>query len=168
MLKTLRLLAVAAVVFFAANGVSLAKALKVGYVDIEKVFNEYHRTKAENVKLQGIQQAKKAEADRMIADINKLKEEAELLSADAKKSKEAVVRDKIGQLREYERDTIQEIREKLLSMRKELLDSITAVVEDKGKTDGYDFILLNDAVIYRESSLDLTEDMIKVLNKGQK
>ncbi len=147
-------------------GVARAEGIKIGYVDLEKAFNEYYRTKEENAKLQDLQKDKKAEADRMIADINKLKEESELLSDDAKKSKEAVVKDKIKELRDYERDTVQEIRDKLLALRKDILDTITKVVAEKGKKEGYTFILVSDVLIYKEQGLDMTDELIKIINKG--
>ncbi len=148
------------------GGAAMAAETKIGYVDLEKAFNEFYRTKEENAKLQDVQKAKKAEADRMVSQINKLKEESELLSDDAKKSKEAIVKEKIKDLRDYERDTVQEIRDKLLALRKEILDTITKIVADKGKKDGFTFIFVSDVIVYKDASLDLTEDLIKNLNKG--
>lgn len=148
------------------GGTAFAQGVKIGYVDLEKAFNEYYRTKEENTKLQELQKAKKAEADRMITEVNKLKEESELLSDDAKKSKQAVVQEKIKELRDYEKDTVQEIRDKLLGLRKEILDSITKVVEEKGKKEGYTFIFISDVIIYKEAGLDMTDELIKILNKG--
>ena len=147
-------------------GSVLAEGIKIGYVDLEKAFNEFYRTKEENGKLQDLQKSKKSEADRMISEINKLKEEAELLSDDAKKSKEAVVKDKIKELRDYEKDTVQEIRDKLLSLRKDILDSITGVIGEKGKKEGYTFIFVSDVLVYKEQGLDMTDELIKQLNKG--
>ena len=164
--KTVKVAMVAIVAMGLCGGVAKAEGIKIGYIDLEKAFNEYYRTKVENGKLQDVQKAKKVEADKMVSDINKLKEEAELLSDDAKKSKEAVVKEKITELRNYERDTVQEIRDKLLGLRKEILDSITKVVEEKGKKEGYTFIFVSDVIIYKEPGLDLTEELIKILNKG--
>ncbi len=144
-----------------------ASAIKIGYVDMEKAFNEYYKTKDENAKLQEVQKAKKTEADRMVSSINKLKEEAELLSDEAKRSKEAVIKEKIAELRNFERDTVQEIRDKLLNLRKDILDSITKVIEEKGKKEGYTFIFVSDVIVYKEAGLDLTDELIKILNKGQ-
>ena len=147
-------------------GVAFAEGIKIGYVDLEKAFNEYYRTKEENAKLQDLQKAKKAEADRMISEVNKLKEESELLSDDAKRSKEAVVQQKIKELRDYEKDTVQEIRDKLLGLRKEILETITKLVEEKGKKEGYTFIFISDVIIYKEAGLEITDELVKILNKG--
>ncbi len=148
------------------GGVATAQGIKVGYVDLEKVFNDYYRTQEENAKLQDVQKAKKAEADRLVSEINKLKEEAELLSDDAKKGKEAVVNQKIKELRDYEKDTVQEIRDKLLALRKDILDTISKVVEEKGKKEGYTMVMVSDVLIYKDPTLDMTGDVLKVLNKG--
>ena len=41
-------------------GAALAEGVKIGYVDLEKAFNEFYRTKEENAKLQDLQKAKKS------------------------------------------------------------------------------------------------------------
>ena len=164
--KKLSMVLVAILTLGLCGSARAIEGIKIGYVDLEKIFNEYYRTKDENAKLQDVQTGKKNEADRMISDINKLKEEAELLSDDAKKSKEAIVKEKIRELRDYEKDTVQEIRDKLLGLRKDILDEITKVVEDKGKKEGYTFIFVSDVIIYKEAGLDVTQELISMLNKG--
>ena len=166
MIRGMRVFVGAVMMAGLACGVGSAEGVKIGYVDLEKAFNEFYRTKEENTKLQDLQKAKKAEADRMISDINKLKEESELLSDDAKKSKEGVVKDKIKELRDYEKDTVQEIRDKLLALRKDILDSITKVIGEKGKKEGYTFIFVSDVLLYKDQGLDMTDELIKILNKG--
>lgn len=165
MMSKRSLIAAVAVAFICGFAVKAQAAeLKIGYIDMEKVFNEYNKTKTANAKLQEEQKKKKAEAEKMVTDINKLKEESELLSDEAKRSKEAVIKEKIKELRDYERDTVNEIRDKLLSLRKEILDEITKIVEEKGKKEGYNFIFISDVIIYKDKGADITEDVLKSLN----
>ena len=58
-----------------------AAADKIGYVDLARVFDEYNKTKDFDKQLEGKGASKQAERDRMVADVKKLRDEAELLSA---------------------------------------------------------------------------------------
>lgn len=157
--------AVVAMAFVLGIGMKCSAAeLKIGYVDMEKVFNEYNKTKTANAKLQDEQKKKRAEAEKMVTDINKLKEESELLSDEAKRGKEGVIKEKIKELRDYEKDTVNEIRDKLMSLRKEILDEITKVIEEKGKKEGYNFIFISDVIVYKDKTCDITEDVLKAIN----
>ncbi|HRZ86871.1 MAG TPA: OmpH family outer membrane protein [bacterium] len=147
---------------------SHAAEMKLGYIDMEKVFNEYEKTKTANAKLQDEQKKKRSDAEKMVTDINKLKEESELLSDDAKKGKEAMIKEKIKELRDYEKDTVNEIRDKLLSLRKEILDEITKIVDEKGKKEGYTYIFISDVMIFKDKAGDITEDVLKTLNAKSK
>lgn len=162
--KSLIAIAMALVFVFGMGVKSMAAELKIGYVDMEKVFNEYNKTKTANAKLQDEQKKKRSDAEKMVTDINKMKEESELLSDEAKKGKEAVIKEKIKELRDYEKDTVNEIRDKLLSLRKEILDEITKVIEEKGKKEGYNFIFISDVIVYKDKGCDITEDVLKAIN----
>ena len=141
---------------------------KIGYVNMEKCFNEYGKTQTANAKLQEEQKKKRAEAEKMVASINKLKEESELLSDQARRNKEAIIKEKIKELRDYEKDTVGEIRDKLLTLRKDIIGEITKVIEEKGKKEGYDYIFISDVLVYKKDGADVTESILEILNKGSK
>src|SRR4051812_6720691 len=73
---------------------------KIGYVDLAKVFDDYQKTKDFDKQLEGKGTAKQGERDKMVADIKKMRDEAELLSAKAKDDKQAAIDEKIKSLQE--------------------------------------------------------------------
>ena len=76
------LLLVGALAFvFAENGSAKEKErtftkIKLGYVDFEKVFNEYHKTKEGNDLLNKEKNAKEDEGKKLVDNINKMRQES--------------------------------------------------------------------------------------------
>lgn len=151
--------------FVLVCGVGYAADMKFGVADFEKVFNEYQKTKTEDAKLKAELDAKKAELDKKREEINKMRDSAELLGEDAKKQKEKEMRDKIKELsdasRAAEENLLKARNEKWLEIYKEIKD----VVGKYGKDKGYTFIFDDKAVVYRVDGYDITDDIIKILNK---
>lgn len=145
-----------------------AADLKFGYVDFEKVFNEYYKTKTEDAKLKADLEKKKAELEKKKEEINKLKNSAELLGEDAKKVKEKELVEKVKELRqlqqESEQDLVKERNEKWLELYKEIKD----VVAKYGKDKGYTFIFDDKALVYKTDGYDITNEIVKILNKDAK
>lgn len=139
--------------------------LKIGYVDFEKVFNEYHKTKEGNEILNKEKVAKEDEGKKLVDAINKMRQEAELLSQDAKKKKEEEIKQKIKELREFTEITRRDLIKKRNDMWKGIFEDIRAVVQEKGKNEDYSLIFDDKALLFKLDGLDLTEEVIQVLNK---
>lgn len=139
--------------------------LKIGYVDFEKVFNEYHKTKEGNEILNKEKVAKEDEGKKLVDVINKMRQEAELLSQDAKKKKEEEIKQKIKELREFTELTRRDLIKKRNDMWKGIFEDIRAVVQEKGKNEEYSLIFDDKALLFKLDGLDLTEEVIQVLNK---
>lgn len=141
---------------------------KFGFVDFEKVFNEYYKTKAEDAKLRADLDKKKAELDKKKEEITKMRDSADLLGEDAKKQKEKEIVDKIKELNELrkqaEENLIKERNDKWL----EIYGEIKNIVGKHGKEKGYTLIFDDKALVYKAEGYDLTEEVIKLLNKDAK
>ena len=86
------------VMLLIAASPAFAAAEKLGYVDLAKIFDEYEKTKSFDKSLETKGTAKQAERDKMVAEVKKLRDEAELLGAKAKEDKQAVIDEKIKKL----------------------------------------------------------------------
>ncbi len=165
--------------------------LKVGTVDMAKIFAAYYKTKDADQRIREARTtAQKEFEERMnsqksiIEEINKLQEEARnpALSADAKGQKERARDEKINQARNLERE-IQEFRatrerqlnEQAMRMRAGIVDEIRKVIEDIVKAKGYDIVIdvsgksLNgvETVIYTRADYDFSQAVIDELNKSK-
>ena len=148
----------------AASGAAQAVGEKIGYVDLARVFDEYQKTKEFDKSLETKGAGKQAERDKMVADVKKLRDEAELLSAKAKDDKQAVIDDKIKQLQDFDRTTRDGLRKERDGMVKDILKEIEVVIQDYGKAQGYGYIFNDRVLVYKSEGSDLTPQVIKVLN----
>ncbi|OGW91809.1 MAG: hypothetical protein A3D28_04560 [Omnitrophica bacterium RIFCSPHIGHO2_02_FULL_63_14] len=152
-------------VLFAAGMAAPAFAVeKIGYVDLARVFDEYHKTKDFDKTLETKGTAKQAERDKMVAEIKKLKDEVELLSAKAKDDKQVVIDEKIKQLQDFDRLTRDALRKERDGMVREILKEIEGVIQVFGKSQGYTFIFNDRVLVFKSESADLTAPVIKALN----
>jgi outer membrane protein len=97
--------------------------------------------------------------------VSKLRDEMELLSGKAREKKQSEVEAKITDLNEFDRVTRQQLLNKKNDMFREVVDDIQKVVDDLGKKGQYDFILDSRNIMYGKEDFDLTDDVLKQLNK---
>ena len=141
-----------------------AAADKIGTVDLARVFDEYVKTKEFDKSLESKGAAKQVDRDKMVAEVKKLRDEAELLSAKAKDEKQAVIDEKIKALQEFDRVTRDALRKERDSMVRDILKEIETVIQDFGKAQGYGYIFNDRVLVYKSEQNDLTPQLIKTLN----
>lgn len=137
---------------------------KFGYLDLAHVFDEYQKTKDFDKTIEAKGAAKQAEREKVVAEIKKLRDEAELLSAKAKDDKQAVIDEKIKGLQEFDRVTRDALRKERDGMVRDILKEIEVVIGDFGKSQGYSFIFNDRVLVYKSEGNDLTAQVIKALN----
>ncbi len=152
------------VMLLIAASPAFAAAEKLGYVDLAKIFDEYEKTKSFDKSLETKGTSKQAERDKMVAEVKKLRDEAELLGAKAKEDKQAVIDDKIKKLQEFDRVTRDELRKERDTMVRDILKEIEVVLQDFGKNQGYSYIFNDRVLVYKSEGNDLTTQVIKTLN----
>ena len=167
MKKTVLILA-AFLFAFTMTGVSQSAAAdmggKIGYVDLAHVFDEYLKTKEFDKALEVKGAMKQGERDKMVTEVKKLREEAELLSAKAKEDKQAIVDEKIKTLQDFDRTTRDSLRKERDTMVKDILKEIEGVIQAFGKAQGYTFIFNDRVLVYKSDGSDITAQVIKTLN----
>lgn len=178
--------------FIAAFGLSSGSALadvKIGLVDMNRIFSEYTKTKEAEKSLNEARAEAKKELDSRVEDYKKRLEEIDKLNKELNKpelSKEAQTKktkerdDKIGALKELERE-IGEFRtsrdksfqEQAVRMRDGIVKKITEVIKEKVKSDQYDLVLDKSGmsmhgvpvVLYSKDTADFSQSVIDTLNK---
>lgn len=145
---------------------AFAAGEKIGYVDLARIFDEYQKTKDFDKTLEGKGQAKQAERDKMVNEVKKLRDEAELLSAKAKDDKQVLIDEKIKALQEFDRGTRDDLRKQRDAMVRDILKEIEVVIQDFGKAQGYSFIFNDRVLVFKSEGSDLTAQVIKTLNDG--
>ena len=151
---------------FSNPSVGHAAGEKIGYVDLARIFDEYQKTKEFDKSLETKGAQKQTERDKMVSEIKKLRDEAELLSAKAKEDRQALIDEKIKNLQEFDRVTRDSLRKERDNMVRDILKEIETVLQDYGKSQGYSFIFNDRVLVYKSEQSDLTAPVIKVLNES--
>ena len=157
---------VLAMIFCFPVSAAMAAAEKIGTVDLARVFDEYQKTKEFDKNLEAKGASKQAERDKMVAEVKKLRDEAELLSTKAKEDRQAAIDEKIKNLQEFDRATRDALRRERDNMVRDILKEIETTMQDYGKAQGYSFIFNDRVLVYKAESSDLTPPIIKALNES--
>lgn len=141
-----------------------AAETKFGYVDMAQIFDNYLKTKEFDKTLEVKGASKQQEREKMVNEVKKLRDEAELLSAAAKDEKQAAIDEKIKALQEYDRNTRSALGKERDAMVRDILKEIEGIIQEFGRAQGYAFIFYDRALAYKGQSSDLTAQVLKVLN----
>ncbi len=168
-----------------------AQSLKIGTVDMKKVFESYSKTKEAESKInEARNNAKKELEDRLdiqkkaMDEVQKMNQEIEnpALSKEAKEGKTKTRDERIAELRTMDRENSEfranrekQLQEQSVRMRSGIVDEINKVVDAKVKADNYDLVIdksgpsLNGVpiVLYSRESWEFTNDVITALNKNK-
>lgn len=142
-----------------------AKELKMAYVDLDKVFEEYSKTKETYKSLDGKLNNKEAERKKMVDEIKRLKDELELMSDKGKEEKQVVIEEKINALNEFTRKAELEFKKERFSAIRDISDAIAAFMQDYAKSEGYDYLFSSRAFAFAKDEYDITNAVIKKLNE---
>lgn len=188
MLKSLLTAAVLATAAFAFTPSANAQ-MKIGTLDMNAIFTQYHRTKDAETKLNDARGAAKTELDGRLETLKKAMDDINKINADLEKpelSKEAKDKaaksrdEKVAEARNLDREITEfrgtrerQLQEQFVRMRKDIIDDIMKIVNNEVKNAGYDLILDKSGmsmgqvpvVIYSRADLDFSKSIVEALNK---
>ncbi len=168
---------------------SLAQ-MKVGIVDMNKVFTSYFKTKDAETRLNEARAQAKTDLDGRLETLKGNMEEINKLEADAKKpelakdKQEAAVKlrdEKINEVRNLDREIGEfrqtrerQLQEQFMRMRGDIVQDIMKVVDARVKGEGYDLVLDKsglgisqvNVVLFSAPSMDFSDSVIAELNKN--
>ena len=165
--------------------------VKIGSVNMKKVFESYFKTKDAEQRINEARNAAKKELDeRMegyqkgVGEVQKMNEEinSPAISKETKETKSKTRDERVAELKGMERE-VQEFRatrekqlqEQSARMRQGIVDDINKVVLDKVRAESYDLVVdpsgmsLNGVavVMFAKESYDFTPDVVTALNKNK-
>ena len=144
---------------------AFSEDLKVGSINMRKVFYEYKKTKDFNERLEKEDEIVKKEIEKKTENLRKLRDEIDLLSEKAKEKREPELRKKIRELDDFRKDKIEGLIQEKDEMFKEIRKDVFDVSATYAKKNGYNIILDEAVFVYRSDKYDITSDIIEELNK---
>ncbi len=148
-----------------------AADVKVGVLDLMKVIDLSEagkKAKTEmNAKIKTAEAEVKREQDKLLAIKAEIEKQAPMLSPTALAEKQRNYEDKLLDFKRKLQDYEYELQMKDFELAQVILTQTKDIIDKIGKEEGYTIILerTNSAVLYFPSSVDITEKVIKELNK---
>lgn len=157
----------------AGAGIASAADVKLGSVDIQKVLIQSAAGKSAKEQLS--QRASKYEAEKNTREdeLKKLKSELEkqsvLLSESKRSEKEKDYQQKLKEYQRFLKDAQDDLQAKNDELTNKIVEHIVKDVQEYGRKNGYTFIFVkNDAMVYTDDRADVTDDILKMVDAGQK
>jgi outer membrane protein len=192
-MKKLPFLTLAGAFALSAGFATPVKAeLKIGTVDVQKVFNAYYKTKDAKAKFQEATDAYKSELDsrmeayqKAVDTINKLNDEINKpdLSGAAKDQKSQERDSKINEAKglekeigEFRQTREKQIQDQFRRVKDGIVEEIMRVVNDQVKAQNYDLVFDKSGasansglsvVLYSRDNYDFSDPVISKLNANQ-
>lgn len=141
---------------------------KFAYVDLTRTFSEYSKTKDYDKVLGDKQGAYEQEREKMVNDVKAAEDKMKLLSEKEKEAKKGDLENKINALREFDRAKQTDLRKEQDDKMKELLKDINDVIKQYAEKEGYSMVFNDRVLVYQDKSMDITDKIIAILNKGSK
>lgn len=182
----------AAAALFASAASSHAQGVKVGTVDMNKIFSSYFKTKDAETRINEARASAKKELDdridtykKNVDQINKLNDDLQKPELSKEKKDETSKKrdDLIAETKNLEREIseFRQTREKQLMdqamrMRNGIVDEITKLVQDKVKSENFDLVLDRSGlssnsvpiVLFSRDNMDFSDEIITQLNKNKR
>ncbi len=144
----------------------------VAFIDLQKALNLSDagvKAKAEIGQQVKKYEAKVAAEQDLLKEMRKeLEKQAVLLSDEARSKKEREFQQRAKEFQRFAKDIQEELQQKDADFTKRIIDSILKMTRKIGKEKGYAVVLekSESSIIYGDSSVDLTDDVIKAYNSS--
>jgi len=151
-----------------------AETPKIGYVDMQRALNTCEAGKEakkiitrEVDKIQKIMGEKQKELDALKEDLGK---RATVMSATARREKEADYQKKLRDLQRMQRDYEEDLRRRDRQLTDRILKDLEGIIKKMGEEQKYTVILERNqpTIIFISTALDLTDEVIKLANQKKK
>lgn len=137
---------------------------KIGYIDLSRSFDEYQKTKDFDKELEGKGDMKQKEREKVVQEIRKMREELELMNKNSREKKETDIEAKIKSLQDFDQEAKTDLTKERDNMVKDILKEMSDVIKEYGEKNGYSIIINDRVLLYGDSTMDLTNEIIKILN----
>jgi outer membrane protein len=142
-----------------------AKDLKVGTVDLQKLFTEFPGTKKAQDKFNELAKKKQkdlADFKQELTDLDKdLRKSSSVLTEKQRKDKQYMLQKKAEDYDRQQNEVLTELKGQENEMTQEILSQIKTVVATVAKEKGVDLVLDGEKAVYVRDGIDLTDSILK-------
>ena len=153
---------------------ALSKDLKIGYIDSDRILEEYSGFQEARNKLQEEEQAFITEAGVLEEVVNTMREELAaqslMLSAESRAEKGEKLKEKEQELNNFRREVWGEggkLFQRNLELSRPILERINTAIETISEQDGYDMVFdaASGNIVYAQPQYDITQLVLDELEE---
>lgn len=152
--------------------VSADQVIKLGYVDVSRVFKSYMKTKEATRELDDTYNSHLKRIDALKSEIedlqNELKTKENILSDDRKETISNTIKEKLAALRDYAKKADSELKAKTDLRTRTIVEEIRKITEQIATADGYTVVFDKRLVLYAAPAFDLTDRVLDELNRSHR
>lgn len=153
---------------------SAEKAVKIGYIDLQRALNESDAGKeAKAIFNKRVEELQK-ELDEKQNELKKMQEDLEkqkgVLTAEARGEKEKSFQQKLKDVQRFAKDSQEELQQKDAELTKKILKDLRETIKKTGADEGYTLIIEkgDNFVLYAGEGIDITDRILETYNKTKK
>jgi Skp family chaperone for outer membrane proteins len=147
---------------------SAQAADKFGYIDLSRTFSEYGKTKGYDKTLSDKEKAYTEERDKKVAELKAFQDKLSLLNDKEREAKGAELTAKVKEFQDYDRAKQDALRKEQDLRMKEILKDIEEAVKKYSEKQGYTLVFNDRVLVYQTKSMDITDQIVAILNAGGK
>ena len=145
------------------------KAMRVGFVDVKKVFDSCTATQKATLSLKKEIDARQEALQREEGEIARLQREYQekevVLSASEKSKRKMEIEARVAALQKEADQARQDLMAKERQMTDSIIVMIKGVIVKIAEAGSFDLILEKESILYGKETIDLTEKVVEELNK---
>ncbi|MEI6832219.1 MAG: OmpH family outer membrane protein, partial [Candidatus Omnitrophota bacterium] len=141
---------------------------KFGYIDLSRTFSEYSRTKAYDKTLSDKEKVYTDERDKKVAELKAMQDKMNLLNDKEREAKGVELQAKVKAFQEYDNQKQTELKKDQDAKMKEILKDIEEAVKKYSEKEGYTLVFNDRVLVYQTKSMEITSQVIEILNKEGK
>ncbi len=142
--------------------------MKIGYVELSKVFDGYQKTKEFDAVLQSEGEDFQKKYDDMVKKIQDAQTKLDLMADTQKASMQADIEKKKNEVITFEKEKREELGKRRDDKVREILAEIQTVAGNIAKKEGYTYVLNDRVMVYGDTQYNLTDEVLKTLNDSYK
>ena len=147
---------------------SAQAADKFAYVDLSRSFSEYTKTKGYDKTLSDKEKVYTDERDKKVADLKAFQDKLSLLNDKEREAKGAELQAKVKEFQDFDRQKQESLRKEQDLRMKEILKDIEGAVKKYSEKEGYTLVFNDRVLVYQTKSMDITSQVIAILNSSSK
>jgi Skp family chaperone for outer membrane proteins len=142
--------------------------LKVGFVDMTRLFNEYYRTKTVTDEFDAKWNKAQEELDKRGDQIkelqDRLQDRSDALSDTQKAELEAEIKEAVRAATAYGEKRTRELRREKQQLERDLLEELQEQIKDYGTRKGYSMVFNENLLLHGAQTFDLTDEILRQVN----